>query len=233
MHKLHNQWGASTDALKRNGLPSCTRTMWEVMHHLLATKQAGYFFVPLHDVHHRTIHALVERDWIVSTKDGQRHQITGRGEKAYRVYSNSNHDTRRFDGLCPDCGERPKIETPSGRDYGYCEQCLRKRRRRQRVDLTQRYKDRTCPRCGTRQRHITKSGNVRPYCKPCRREHSKDYRKRYNAELLERIQNGYIKYCSSCHTEPVRITGNTVHDYCEDCHKAYMREYRQSRKGGA
>jgi hypothetical protein len=211
----------------------CTSQMFNVLTRLIdAADRHDMPFVYLEDVNPRTLRALIHRDWIVENKpprrtpdlDMPRYKITGRGRNAHEIYSipPDEYDTRHFDGLCPDCRERPKIKTPSGSDYGYCEPCLLKRRRRQKY----RSNPGVCPRCKIRPKHITKSGRVRPYCKPCRRERERDYRKRYNNDLLRRIrEEDYIKWCSRCHQEPVYIAGNTVTDYCYSCYRDYQNEY--------
>lgn len=217
--------------LRRRGeFAGCTYAMLTVMHRLAVAADSNWPFIHLPDVHRRTLNSLVQRDWAVRSpgRDGVRYKLTGRGRAALETYAvpTEVYDTRRWDGLCPDCGKREKVKAPNGKTYGYCEHCLSIRHAKKSSSKNPGL----CPSCKTRQKHITASGKVRSYCKPCRRQHSKAYRKRYNAEIKRRIeQEGYIKYCSSCHEKPVYITGNTVTDYCYECYrKQQNRHYHRT-----
>lgn len=228
----------------RANLPLCTQVMHEVMGRLIdVADKHDMPFIYLDGVHGRTLNALIRRDWIVRSVsnpreqlDRPRYKITGRGRHAHRIYGipTSEYDQRHFDGLCPACRERPKIKTPGGADYGYCEPCLIKQRRRKRWSNKQKDPNGLCPMCGKRKRHITTSGNVRSYCLPCRRQRNKQARKRYNDDLLRRIrEEGYQKWCSRCHQNEVYITGTTVTDYCYDCYREYQNEYYWRKKRNA
>lgn len=64
-----------------------------------------------------------ERGWVEARDvNGQvRYFITIAGRRAYAVYSAP--DRRRFDGICPMCGVRPRKVNPNGKKQGYCAEC--------------------------------------------------------------------------------------------------------------
>src|SRR5690242_4509009 len=93
-----------------------------VLQHLLVAKAQEWPFVSLDHVHKRTLNALFEADLIAESigADGVRYKITARGERTLQAYS---RPSRRTDGICPTCGERPKFFYSTGRRAGYCREC--------------------------------------------------------------------------------------------------------------
>lgn len=107
---------------KRGNWPLMTHRLYDTLVALHDAKAAGQPFIEL-DIHGNTAKALSERDWAFKSDglDGTRWTITGRGEKALKVYSPV---VKRGDGLCPRCGLRPVKEYSTGSRDNYCEECL-------------------------------------------------------------------------------------------------------------
>lgn len=220
-------------ARKLTNQPLMTALMERALQQLRGADQAGAPFVHLPDVHKHTIRALVKRDWIFASKglDGTRYRITGRGLKALKAYE---QPPRRYDGICPVCGVRPKKVYPGGRQYGYCDECEREHKRRM-WKMKGKQLDRTapCSDCGIRPRHIYPSGAIIIYCYECRQSRRAEERRRKHARLLERIRSGEVILCIRCHAAPRYHTTNTVYDYCYDCYRAYMNDYNDRRRPGS
>ncbi len=221
---------------KIEGYARMTSIMFEAMSRLGDGANDGNLFDPLDGVHGRTIRALMARDWIVESEgvDGDiLYKMTGRGEMALKMY-NTPLESRRYDGLCPICGQRPKAYTRNGNCYGYCQECDREKRKRQRrLFGNQKDPNSICPRCGERKVHVPASGNVRSLCQPCRRKDQKVARKRQTRRKLERIAQGEVLLCIRCKAAPRYHTANTVFDYCHSCLRAYMNDYNYRRRRGA
>ncbi len=221
---------------KIEGYARMTAIMFDVMVRLARRDAAGFPFDVLDGVHKRTIDAMIRRDWIFASKgiDGDvLYKLTRRGKLAHRMYR-TPLESRRYDGICPICGVRPKAYTRNGNCYGYCKECDREKRKRQRrLFGNQKDPNSICPRCGERKVHITASGNVRSLCQPCRRAESKVARKRQTRRKLERIAQGEVLLCIRCKAAPRYHTVNTVFDYCHSCLRAYMNDYNYRRRHGA
>lgn len=219
---------------KLAGYPLITCTMFAVLQRLLDAKQAGNPWLALGDVHGATLNALQRKDWVVHSRglDGVRYKITGRGEKVHRVYSYPINDRRHFDGLCPNCRQRPKHTYSTGRKAGYCQECDREITRKQnRRSRQHNGKDRLCPTCKRHPRYVTKSGYVRSYCRQCRHERDRKERKRAQERLWARLESGEVLLCYGCHEQPRHITANTIQDYCRDCQLEKQRtSHRRRRK---
>lgn len=212
---------------RRFGLPTCTYNQLMVLHELTQAKADGSPFVPL-DLDSRTEKSLIKRDWIFRSMGalGTAYKITGRGEKAYEVYSVP--PMRRSDGLCPTCGEHPRLMLPNGDTGGYCESC-------ERIRVSKRSHQKNpgpCSRCKINLRHVTANGTVQTYCLPCRRERATATRRQKNDELRQRIESGeLVRLCYTCKQVPVHISDTGwVLDYCDECNKAYMTTYNTKRR---
>ena len=203
-----------------------------VLDHLNQFANQGAPFQDLPPLDPRVIRSLLKNDWVFESPgiDGSiKYGITNRGQRALQIFSQSY---RRNDGICPICGERPKMPLSDGSTYGYCIQCDRERKRRRRaMGFQDKNPDALCPSCGKRKRHVSASGKVRSYCLPCRRERSKAARRRQNQRLLERIAAGEVLLCYRCKEQPREIVGEWVGDYCGDCRRDYMNAYNKRRRG--
>jgi hypothetical protein len=211
---------------QRGGIPSITSTMMGVLRHLRQAKRDEYAYQTLSDVHGRTINALLERDWIAESPgyDGTRYYLTGRGEKALKVYE---RPTRHFDGLCSQCEERPRGHWSNGNLKPYCDECQRTLNNRRYHDMGNRYREgQTCPRCGERERHTYPSGFTIGYCLECRTAMRKEERERKHARRIEMARRGEPMMCIACEKAPIYITGKTTYDYCHACYQKQQRKYR-------
>ncbi len=221
---------------KIEGYERMTAIMFDALRRLSEAHDRGNIYYPLDGVHIRTIRAMIARDWIIAGEGGRYegcYHMTRRGALAFRMYR-TPLESRRYDGICPICGVRPKAYTRNGNCYGYCRECDREKRRRQRELFgQQKNPNRICPRCGERKVHVTASGNVRSLCQPCRRKDQKVARKRQTRRKLERIAQGEVLLCIRCKAAPRYHTVNTVSDYCHSCLRAYMNDYNYRRRRGA
>lgn len=225
---------------KRANLPLCTQKMLDVLKRLRASKEAGYPFISLDDVHSLTLRSLQNRDWIVRSLGVKGecanvvYSITGRGVKACAIYEipPEEYDQRRWDNICCRCGKNERGIYASGSRKPYCDACLKDIERRTRTLFGYQTKEGPCPMCGTRQKHVTKSGRVRPYCKPCRRKRSKQYRQEKYKREYAQVQAGELLLCYRCHKRPRWLTGRTLQDYCYECAQSYKRQrYHQNKQG--
>lgn len=216
---------------RRAGLPVMSRHMMLVLQDMRAAKASGFPFVDLSGVHKRTINALVRFDWIFESPglDGVRYKITLRGEKALKVYE---RPTYRYDGLCPRCGLRPKKNWSSGKTCGYCDECLRKRDKRQYALKGHQFRpDSVCPMCKERPRLTYRNGKQHTYCAECRHARRAQERRRQHDLNLERIARGEVLLCRRCKAQPRYHTNKYVYDLCPDCQRAYMNAYNARRRG--
>lgn len=214
----------TTKQAKRQGLPAMSQTMMEILYKLRDARQ-GNPFIPLEGYHARTLRTLCERDWMIESPglDGIRYRITGRGLKALSVYEQPSH---RFDGICPQCGVRPKMTYSSGVQAGYYQECIQMRQNRAyTVKGNQLNPDGMCAKCGKRQRHTYPSGHTIAYCAKCRQKMRKQERKRKHKRLLKRIKQGEFIPCIRCGEEPRYHNSKTVYDYCHACYREYHNEY--------
>lgn len=217
--------------LKRQGLPCITRHLLAILQLLRDTRQKREF-LPLPGVHRRTIRSLLKRDWIIETREllPQSHfDITGRGEKALRVYEAPSR--KHSDGLCPACRETPVHVYNTGTPAGYCKACLKEHHSKQYALKGHQYQpDVLCPDCGVRNRHVCSTGFIKPYCHACLKKHAREERRRKHARLLERVQGGEFLPCCRCKTEPRYYTECVVYDYCYACYRDYQNDYQRRRK---
>lgn len=214
---------------KRRGLPSMTAKMLAVLQQLRAAKEADWPFVTFKGVYKSTIKALEDRYWIFPSKglDGVRYGITSKGEKALKVYE---LPSKRYDGICPTCEQRPKHVTRGGRREGYCLDCLRASARRARaLKLKRKRGDVFCSRCHKRPRHRHKNGTFNTYCDHCKRVMARRWKRKAFKRQLERARRGEL-ICIRCKDAPRHYTEKSVYDYCAGCLKVYMREYNDRRR---
>lgn len=174
-------------ARKLGNQPLMTAKMEAALIQLRAADKADSPFIFLPDVHKHTIRALVVRDWIFASagSDGTRYRITGRGLKALKAYERT---PKRTDGLCPNCGIRPRHVYPSGHIIIYCKECRQERRKEERQRKYKNHLERIrngeillCLRCHEKQRfHSDKV--VYDYCRECYYEYQNEYNRRRKAE---------------------------------------------------
>lgn len=167
-------------------------TMSDCMRTVLAQLDAaqdgdvGHYFIALDvpgTVDRRTISAMIRRDWIIASRglDGVRYKITGRGAKALKVYSRR---LRRLDGICPECGERPKRVRASGVLDSYCLECGRaiNNRKRRRIARSLR-PGRVCSCCKKRPPHRYPGGLYSSYCCDCESRLARERRLRRKQQM--------------------------------------------------
>lgn len=227
------QWKARS----RRGLPSITRRMFDVLVRLKQARDDDFPFIALEDVDPRTLRALCgePRGWVFESPglDGLRYTITGAGEKALKVYTPAE---RRGDGICPDCGIRPKHVSKGGRKYGYCQVCERKYKRNQvrlRGGKLLR-SDHLCARCKKRPHVVNAKGKaISCYCRHCKNVLGRRAHKKARALLLERVRAGEFIPCSvkGCN-EPRYVTANSVQEKCFKHHAEYQKAYNDKRRPG-
>lgn len=206
---------------KLAGYPLMTNRMLVILEYLRDCKAQGWPAVALEGINPRTLNVMARHDWIFASSglDGVRYSITARGLTALEVYSAPAKE-RRYDGLCPRCGERPVHIWPSGRSDSYCLPCNRVRwRRYYLLGGGKVMKGNLCPRCKTRTRHVTASGAIRSYCIQCLRARARAERKRRIArELALALEHG-AKPCIRCGERPRYHTANTMYAYCRECYR--------------
>jgi len=180
------------------------------------------------DLHRNTVSTLLRYDWVQEAPGpgGMAYRITKRGRDAHALFA-SPVGNRRWDGMCPMCGERPKHNS-----WGYCQPCAQSRNKRNYLQNGEAWRragaGKLCPECGKRPRHVTGSGSVRPYCTECARRRNKLERQRRVANLLARVQAGEYVPCCRC-DQPVYHSANSVYDYCYDHYREYQRQSRVRR----
>jgi hypothetical protein len=198
--------------------------------YLIEHKSDGIPFVEL-DLDPRTIRFLTGQDWIVASRwgiDGKTlYQITGRGEKAHGVFAKPG---RRFDGICPECGERPKAIGKNGYKYPYCLPCEHQLKARRRQLFGDEGKIRLCPDCGLRVVKRSSTGTFRSWCAPCEKKRRKEERRRRNQRYLALIKRGDPPMCRRCKEQPRHLVGEWVSDYCYQCYRDYQNEYNRRRE---
>lgn len=220
----------TSQSRRRGDLPAMTGRMHTVLKRLVDAKRGDLFMPALMDVHGRTLRALVERDWIAESRglDGMRYYITGRGIKAYAVYSRGGH---RFDGMCR-CGQRPRGYYSTGKRKPYCNVCLALyARRRFKLKGYQLKAETPCSRCKKRPRHVYPSGKRITYCTHCRQVLRRTERKQKMKRKLWLISIGRPPICLKCDS-PVYHTPKTVYDYCYTHYRqqqnAWLRKQKES-----
>lgn len=215
---------------QRRDLPALTPRMMAVLLTLRAADEADSPFILLPGIHKRTLEALFERDWIFASPglDGTRYKITGRGLKALKVYEPV---IKRHDGLCPDCGERPKHITRNGRVEGYCKICLGKSSRRKYRLHIGKNPNALCPRCKKRTRARLPGGNVTTYCAKCNKVLKRRAKRKQIKTRLQRVLAGEFIKCrlEGCE-QPVHHTEKSAYDMCESHWREYMTAYNDRRR---
>ena len=220
-----NQW---VRTIKGWGVMS--ESMYAVLTRLIEAEDEGNPWVDLDDVFHTTRSALCRKDWAVESPglDGVRYKVTGRGRKAYAVFSTPT-EMRRWDGICPRCGLRPKAVTANGHKLGYCEACAseaKKRNYQLRGDGWHHDAERLCPDCGLRPVHVTANGHVHPYCRECKNRRSRQEHRLRNERKRQRIQAGEHIGCVTCGA-PVYYSENWVYDYCQEHYRQMQQKSRR------
>lgn len=218
--------------LKRRGLPSITGLMREVLIRLRTAQQEGSLFLSLSDVDPRTIRALEERDWVVSSPsrlNGTYYKITGRGSRALTVYEPT---VKRTDGICPRCCERPRTLRSTGKLSPYCKECMNQMsRRKYRLGLYRSKPEGVCARCQKRPRFVASSGRAYCYCKHCKNLRHRREHKRQRRELYKRILAGEHVACrrQGC-DQPRYVAGKSVQELCREHYYEYQRDYHRRAK---
>lgn len=167
------------------GFPRMTAPMMEALTVLHKSEAAGFPFVHLHGYDPRTLRKMMEHDWIISSDglDGVRYRMTRRGQRAYQAYSVRTH---RTDGLCPQCGERPRAVSRTGRTHRYCAACHSTNAKQRYAEHGLEYApDSPCARCKQAPRHISKNGSKSAYCRACLGVRRQEKRERLTAEQQE------------------------------------------------
>lgn len=210
---------------------------WKQMSLLRALRDAADAGAPavyLDGLHQRTLKSLLRHGWVFRSVDRRgldrdRYAITDKGRRALKIFE---RPAKRLDGVCPACGVNPKLVYPSGQ-YGYCKDCDREHKRRQRALKRPRLNpNRPCSDCGGGPLYVTSTGEVKTWCAACRKKRRAADRQRRRERLLARIATGDIPLCKC--GEPLYVTpGGWVVDKCESCHKAYMARYNARRRGHA
>lgn len=222
--KLPKHWEKTR---KRGNLAGTTWNMIRVLGDLMDDE-----WKYLEDEHGRTIKSLIRRDWIVRSPgrdlDRTRYKITGRGKKAFMVYSDDSYNDRRYDGICPECGERERVTRSSGKQAGYCRECENRLCRRKSVRTSKRVQIATCPRCKKSEKHQYPGGMFSSYCLQCTRETKQEQKRRKRKRLIKLLKNGGHVGCLKC-GQRVHFTDRTVWDYCLNCYREYHRDYRKRR----
>lgn len=201
-----------------------------VLRQLREAKWNGSPFIEISSIHHRTLRSLIEHDWVFESpgQDGVRYTITGRGEDALKVYEAPVK--RRYDGICPNCGKRPKHINKNGKQIGYCKECDALHKRRQAaLGRAQGDIHRTCSRCRKRPRKQFPGGKYSTYCDHCTRVTKRQWKRKYRKVLMARARRGELM-CCICKVKPVVYTENSVYDYCREHLRAYMNSYNDRRR---
>lgn len=221
-------WGSR----KRRDLPLITPAMMVVLLFLRDAEAADFPFVKLDSVHMGTLKALTARYWMFASDglDGIRYRITETGKRALEIYVPT---LRRYDGMCPDCGVRPKPLTKSGRCAPYCSEC-------QKVHTARKYAfkgkqvrpDSLCPRCEKRPRHVHPGGSIATYCTHCLPITKRRAKRRKRKQQLEFVKRGGFIKCRIKDCEnPVHHTDASIYQECEMHRKEYMNAYNRKRRG--
>lgn len=145
-----------------------------VLHQLREAKQNDWPFIHLPDVHKNTTRALERKGWIFGSlgSDGIRYTITSAGLKALKIYEKP---ARRFDGICPTCGTRPKRVRANGRLDPYCRECRAvSNRRRHQLGIQRLIPGRLCAnsKCSN-VRYTSPKGRTYSRCLACLNEQAR------------------------------------------------------------
>lgn len=185
-----------------------------------------YPFVDMRGTNYQTLLSLQNRDMIVAHSiGGSTYALTRRGQMAYELFAEPRG---RRDGICPQCGERPRAQRSNGTLFAYCMECKAKNALAN-YHLRRRYykTDKKCARCGKRPRRVSRGGLMYSLCEKCLREKHRRQRK----ARIAKVKAGAVIRCSypGC-TEPVKVVPSTVHQYCEAHLKDYLRRQREKQR---
>lgn len=220
-------------AKSRDGQPSMTGQMLDILRHLRQMRTEGEDFVTLTYpfAHGRTLKGLMERDWIFESRgiDGDvKYKITGRGLDALELYEPNR---QRRDGICPRCGIRPRHVAHTGRRMAFCVECERARGRRKRVngkangDIT-----RPCSRCKKRPRLQYPGGHYSSYCHHCAVVMHRRSNRINQQRLLKQVRcGGSVPLCQHCKKNPRHVSANHVCKYCLECQNETLRKTKLRR----
>lgn len=216
---------------RRIGFAPMSAKCMAVLQFLADAKAKGWPFVALDGVHKRTINALFEYDLIDISRTGDdvRYKITDRGERTRKAYETP---TRRSDGMCPDCGIRPRAVSKSGKRYGYCTKCRNKYNRNFfKFHRVRPNADKLCAHCGKKPRAISRSGYVYPYCRNCWNSRSRKRKVKLRTAQVRQAQRGVILICTvpGC-TNPRHVSKSTVREYCYEHYSQWQKQYQAKRK---
>lgn len=220
-------------AKQREGQPSMTGQMRDILVYLREMKRAGYIWVELKYpfAHGKTLDGLFERDWIFrsSIESGTAYKITSRGEDALSYFDAT--ESRR-DGICPRCEKNPRHVRSSGQTDGYCIDCLRIRgiEKRERGgnlgDI-----NRPCSRCKKRSRHQYPNGYLSTYCKHCEAVNRRRNARKQRRRLMKAVKAGApVPMCKRCKERPRRVFPNSISDFCPVCLPTQMRSRKLKRR---
>lgn len=218
---------------QRDGQPSMTGQMRDILVYLVKMKRAGYIWVQLKYpfAHGKTLDGLFERDWVFRStiESGTAYKITFRGEDALAYFDAT---ASRRDGICPRCRINPRHVRSGGDTDGYCIECLRIRgiEKRKRGgcngDIT-----RPCSRCKKRGRHQYPNGQWSTYCKHCEAVNRCRNARKQRRRLVKAIQSGApTPICKRCGERPRRVFTNSISDYCAICLPTQMRKLKLKRR---
>lgn len=217
---------------KRNGV-IMTHKQMDVLLHLRQAKELDPEcpYTALDGVYKSIINALTEKGWVWFSPglDGTKYYISVHGERALRIFEKPTG--KRYDGICPDCGIRPKHISSSGRKSGYCLECgNRLGRRKYHHGVPKGSSDNgNCPRCNKRPRHVLPGGKQTTYCDYCTRVLKRRNKRKNKQRLIEKARRGELM-CIRCKKNPRHFTEKSVYDYCFSCWSAYLIEYNDRRR---
>lgn len=208
-------------ARNRDGLPTATGAMLDVLCYLRDMKAADSPFAPLTwpQVDNRTLDALIERDWIFASPgiDDTQYKITLRGEDALRVYLPRRN---RGDHICPRCNKTPRHIRSSGKRDAYCKSCGSALAAEKRAAGKKNGRlDRPCSRCQKRPRYQWPGGKYSTYCKHCARVTRRQNNRKQQRHLFKQVAAGLIPIppCMDCKESPRVLHPNCISKYCRTC----------------
>lgn len=207
-----------------------TNMQHRVLSAMNAMRLSGEQYVDLSEVKRQIVNALEKRGYIAplsAHRKETRYRMTALGLEAYALFRPAR--MYRTDGMCPKCGERPRLDY-NGRSTGYCRECLYAIKRDSRLHGNSRSASDPCVKCGATPRHVS-SGKVTSYCEACFKAQNRKNRQSRQARLLAQIAAGDVPTCSEpdC-DQPVRHTAKHVSNYCvEHDRECNRRSYRTRR----
>ncbi len=208
-------------ARNRDGLPTATGPMLNVLCYLRDAKRVDQPFMPLGwpQVDNRTLAALIERDWIFASpgEDGTRYCITARGADALEVYLPRRN---RGDKICPRCKTTPRHIRSSGQQDSYCKSCGSEIAAEKRAKgLKNGRVDRPCSRCHKRPRYRYPGGKYSTYCEHCARVSRRQNNRKQQRRLFKDVIAGSVPVplCMNCKQSPRVVHPNCISKYCQTC----------------